>query len=300
MKLLVITGLSGSGKSIALHTLEDLGYYCIDNLPLFLLEDLARRMLDRDGDAYERVAVGIDVRNTPGDLHNLPSLVRELRNQGVDCRTVYLDAGNDTLLKRFSETRRKHPLADGERPLLEALRLERRMLEAIRGTADLHLDTTHTNDHQLRDQIRARLEGTVAGMSVQMMSFGFKHGIPRDVDFVFDVRCLPNPYWQTDLRPLTGRDGPVAEFLEASPGVEQMFDDLSRFFDRWIPAFEADARSYLTIAVGCTGGQHRSVYMAERLGKHLARQGVSTLLRHRELPSRSDQGGTVMEPGKHS
>jgi len=290
MKLLVITGLSGSGKSIALNTLEDLGYYCIDNLPLFLLGDLARRLLKRDDDAYDRVAVGIDVRNAPGDLHQLPTLVQELDGEGVDCRMVYLDASNDTLLKRFSETRRKHPLADGDRPLLEALRLERRMLESIRGSAALHLDTTHTNVHQLRDQLRARLEESGTGMSVQLLSFGFKHGVPRDVDFVFDVRCLPNPHWQTQLRPLTGRDRPVVEFLEASPGVEQMFDDLRSFFDRWVPAFAADARSYLTIAVGCTGGQHRSVYMAERLGKHLSTQGVSTLLRHRELPSPSDQG----------
>jgi len=296
MKLLVITGLSGSGKSIALHTLEDLGYLCIDNLPLFLLEELARKLIGRNDQSIDRIAVGIDVRNTPGELHNLPALVGELRGTGIDCNTVYLDASNDTLIKRFSETRRKHPLADGERPLQEAMQLERKLLEPILGSADLHIDTTHTNVHQLRDQIRDRLARSDNGVSVLLMSFGFKHGVPRDVDFVFDVRCLPNPYWQTELRPLTGRDRPVAEFLETSPGVEQMFNDLSGFFDRWIPAFEADARSYLTIAVGCTGGQHRSVYMAERLGKHLAGRDVSTLLRHRELPSPSSQSDAIIKP----
>ena len=296
MKLLVITGLSGSGKSIALHTLEDLGYTCIDNLPLFLLEELARKLIGRNDQAFDRIAVGIDVRNTPGELHNLPTLVRELRGKGIECHTVYLDASNDTLIKRFSETRRKHPLAGGERPLQEAMQLERQLLEPILASADLHIDTTHSNIHQLRDQIRDRLARSDSGVSVLLMSFGFKHGVPRDVDFVFDVRCLPNPHWQMELRPLTGRDRPVAEFLETSPGVEQMFSDLRGFFDRWIPAFEADARSYLTIAVGCTGGQHRSVYMAEKLGEHLARQGVSTLLSHRELPSPSRRLETIIEP----
>jgi UPF0042 nucleotide-binding protein len=295
MKLLVITGLSGSGKSIALHTLEDLGYYCIDNLPLFLLAELSRRLIGRRDGAFDRTAVGIDVRTAAGELRNLPALVKELQSQGVDCRTVYLDASSDTLVKRFSETRRKHPLAGGERPLEEAMRLERQLLEPILGSADLHIDTTHTNVHQLRDQIRLRLEKSDAGVSILLMSFGFKHGVPRDVDFVFDVRCLPNPHWQTELRPLTGRDRAVAAFLETNPGVGEMFDDLSGFFDRWIPAFEADARSYLTIAVGCTGGQHRSVYLAERLGKHLAQQGLSVLLRHRELPSPSRQLSTMIK-----
>ena len=296
MKLLVITGLSGSGKSIALHTLEDLGYYCIDNLPLFLLEELARRLIGRRDGAFDRTAVGIDVRNVPGELSTLPPLVKELRSQGVDCRIVYLDASNDSLIKRFSETRRKHPLADGERPLEEAMRLERQLLEPILGSADLHIDTTHTNIHQLRDQIRARLEKPDDGISILLMSFGFKHGVPRDVDFVFDVRCLPNPHWQTELRPLTGRDRAVATFLETCPEVREMINDLSAFFDRWIPTFQADARGYLTIAVGCTGGQHRSVYIAERLGKHLAQQGLSVLLRHRELSPPSRRLGAMLKP----
>jgi len=296
MKLLVITGLSGSGKSIALHTLEDLGYYCIDNLPVFLLEDLTRRLIDGSDPAFERTAVGIDARNAPGGLGDLPGLVKGLRARGMECQIIFLDARTDTLIKRFSETRRKHPLAGGERPLHEALRLERQLLEPVLSNADLHIDTTHTYVHQLRDQVRARVETSAAGASLQLMSFGFKHGLPRDVDFVFDVRCLPNPYWKPELRPLTGQDPAVAAFLESSPEVLAMADDLHGFLDRWIPAFEADGRSYLTIAVGCTGGQHRSVYMAESIGKHLARQGRSVLIRHRELPGQFQAMGNLPRP----
>jgi len=285
VKLVVVTGLSGSGKSIALHTLEDLGYNCIDNLPVFLLQELARRLMDERDPAFERTAVGIDARNAPDRLHALPPLVRELKAQGIDCRIVFLDAQADTLSKRFSETRRKHPLAGGQRSLEEAMRLERQLLDPIFGCADLYIDTTHTNVHQLRDQIHARLERADGRASILLMSFGFKHGVPRDADFVFDVRCLPNPHWEPQLRPLTGRDTPVMDFLEASPGVSEMLADLRGFLDRWIPAFEADGRSYLTITLGCTGGQHRSVYMTEALGRHLSRQGRPVLVRHRELSS---------------
>jgi UPF0042 nucleotide-binding protein len=296
MKLLVITGLSGSGKSIALHTLEDLGYYCIDNLPVFLLEDLARRLIDGCDPAFERTAVGIDARNAPGSLGDLPGLVNELRSRGAECQIIFLDARTDTLIKRFSETRRKHPLADSTRPLQEALRLERKLLEPVLSSADLHIDTTHTNVHQLRDQVRTRVEASATGAAIQLMSFGFKHGVPRDVDFIFDVRCLPNPHWQPELRPLTGRDQAVAAFLETSPAVQAMADDLRGFLDRWVPAFEADGRIYLTIALGCTGGQHRSVYMAERIGRHLAKQGRAVLIRHRELAGQFQDMGNISRP----
>jgi UPF0042 nucleotide-binding protein len=285
MKLVIITGLSGSGKSIALHTLEDLGYNAIDNLPIFLLTELSRRLIEGRDPAFARTAVGIDARIDSQSLNELAPLVKNMRANGVDCQIVFLEAQPDTLIKRFSETRRKHPLAGGDRSLQEAMRLERMHLEPLLGCADLHIDTTHTNVHELRDQIRARVEKSRGGLSIQVMSFGFKHGLPRDVDFVFDVRCLPNPHWQPELRPLTGRDESVARFLENSPGVADMFADLSGLLDRWIPAFEADGRSYLSIAVGCTGGQHRSVYMTERLGAHLARQNRAVLVRHRELPS---------------
>jgi UPF0042 nucleotide-binding protein len=250
---------------------------------VFLLGQLARRLIEDRSEAFERTAVGIDARSAAASLNELPELMRELRAQGIDCQIIFLDAQPDTLIKRFSETRRKHPLAGAQRSLEEAMQLERTMLEPILSIADLHIDTTHSNIHELRDQIRNRVEKAGNGVSVLMMSFGFKHGVPRDVDFVFDVRCLPNPHWQPALRPLTGRDPAVAEFLQNSPGVQDMFNDLSGFFDRWISVFEADGRSYLTIAIGCTGGQHRSVYMTERLGAHLSRQGHAVLVRHREL-----------------
>jgi UPF0042 nucleotide-binding protein len=284
MKLIIITGLSGSGKSVALNTLEDLGYNAMDNLPVFLLQELARRLLDDPIPTMQRTAVGIDARNASADLQELPALVKGLRNNGMDCQILFLDARDETLIKRFSETRRKHPLADRDHSLEEAMRLERQLLEPVLSSADLHIDTTHTNIHQLRDQVRARVEQSGNNMSILLTSFGFKHGVPPDVDFVFDVRCLPNPHWQPDLRPLTGRDRPVARFLESSPGVADMLADLSGFLERWIPAFEADARSYLTIGIGCTGGQHRSVYITEQLGKRLAKLEKAVLVRHRELP----------------
>ncbi len=283
MRLVVITGLSGSGKSVALNTLEDLGYYCIDNLPVFLLADLSRRLIEERDPAFERTAVGIDARNAHGSLSDMPGIVKQLRGQGIECQIVYLDAQSDTLVKRFSETRRKHPLAAPEISLAEAMKLERKLLEPINACADLHIDTTHTNMHQLRDQMRTRVEGASTHLSILLMSFGFKHGVPHDVDFIFDVRCLPNPHWQSELRPLTGRDEPVTRFLEASPDVGIMLSDLNAYFDRWVPAFEADGRSYLTIAIGCTGGQHRSVYMTEALGRHLSAKGYAMLIRHREL-----------------
>jgi UPF0042 nucleotide-binding protein len=281
-KLVIVSGLSGSGKSVALHTLEDLGYYCIDNLPLFLLKELALG-LDDDG-TLANTAVGIDARNRPEQLHTLPELVKELCNPSRDCRVLYLEAQTDTLIKRFSETRRKHPLTSPSRPLAEAIELERKLLEPILGEADLRIDTTHTNIHQLRDLVKERLgENRLHEVSILLQTFGFKHGVPQDVDFVLDVRCLPNPHWHSELRPLTGMDPRVASFLEESTEVSEMRDDLTRFFDRWIPRFQADGRSYLTIAIGCTGGQHRSVYMGERLRAHFEAEGRKVMVRHREL-----------------
>lgn len=285
MRLVIVSGLSGSGKSVALHTLEDLGYYCIDNLPVFLLRDLALGFRDASGSAFRNTAVGIDARNQPEHLRDLPGLVADLQTLGMDCRVLYLEAQTETLIKRFSETRRKHPLTSAERSLAEAIDLERRLLEPILSDADLRIDTTHTNVHQLRDQVRARFgDDTQAALSILIQTFGFKHGAPRDADFVFDVRCLPNPHWHPDLRPLTGLEPAVVRFLEDSPEVGRMREDLTAFFDRWIPCFEADGRSYLTIAIGCTGGQHRSVYMGEALRRHFEAGGRRVLVRHRELP----------------
>jgi len=284
MKLVIVSGLSGSGKSVALHTLEDLGFYCIDNLPLFLLRELAQGLENDPGKQMTKTAVGIDARNQPEGLSDVPKLVREMRSRDVDCSILYLDAKPETLIKRFSETRRKHPLTADDRPLAEAIEFERTLLEPILSEAELRIDTTHTNIHQLRDMVRDHLRGsTPRQVSLIIQTFGFKHGIPHDVDFVLDVRCLPNPHWQPELRPLTGRDAAVARFLESSPEVSEMCDDLTGFFERWIPRFEADGRSYLTIAIGCTGGQHRSVYMGEQLHRHFAAMGRKVMLRHREL-----------------
>jgi UPF0042 nucleotide-binding protein len=284
MELVIVSGLSGSGKSVALHTLEDIGYYCIDNLPLFLLKELAVGLESTSRSAFGRMAVGIDARNQSDQLRELPALIGELRTRSFACRVLYLEAQSDTLIKRFSETRRKHPLTARERSLAEAIELERQLLEPILGDADLRIDTTHTNVHQLRDLLRERFGGDVRGqVSILLQTFGFKHGVPRDADFVLDVRCLPNPHWQPALRPLTGLDAKVAEFLEQAPEAAALRDDLARFFDRWIPCFEADGRSYLTIAIGCTGGQHRSVYMANQLRHHFEAAGRRVIVRHREL-----------------
>jgi UPF0042 nucleotide-binding protein len=284
-RLVIVSGLSGSGKSVALHTLEDLGYYCIDNLPLFLFKELANGLREARDGTFANTAIGIDARNQPEQLFELPGLIDKLcGSNSFDCIVLYLEAQTETLIKRFSETRRKHPLTDGDRPLAEAIEVERKLLETIQDGADLRIDTTHTNVHQLRDLVRERLgDDTPHSVSIFLQSFGFKHGMPHDVDFVLDVRCLPNPHWQPELRPLTGLDSLVVRFLEDSPEVGQMRDDLTTFFDRWIPRFEAEGRSYLTIAIGCTGGQHRSVYMAEQFRKHFDMAGRKVMVRHREL-----------------
>jgi UPF0042 nucleotide-binding protein len=285
MKLVIISGLSGSGKSVALHTLEDLGYYCIDNLPLFLLAELASVAGKSPGAIYARTAVGIDARNKPEDLDSLPGIIEQARGLGVECQVAFLEAKTDTLIKRFSETRRKHPLTTASRSLREAIALERQFLDPILQVAALRIDTTHTNVHELRDIVREQVGGDASPRaSILLQSFGFKNGVPNDVDFVFDVRCLPNPHWEPHLRDQTGLDPSVATFLEARSEVTRMRDDILSFLDRWVPEFETDGRSYLTIAIGCTGGQHRSVYMAESLRRHFERSGHNVIVRHRELP----------------
>lgn len=284
MKLVVVTGLSGSGKSIALHTLEDLGYYCIDNLPIFLLRKLAQEMAEKRQDCYAKTAIGVDARNQVGDLSDLPALVRNLQEQGIGCEIMFLDAEDEVIFKRFGETRRKHPLSVGGRPLAEAIIQERGLLEPVLNAADLRLDTSHTTQHQLRDLIRLRLsEDSNTRISVLFQSFGFKYGVPRDADFVYDMRSLPNPYWEQGLRAYTGRDRPVQDFLDRNPRVDQLARDVGDFLKRWLPTFESDGRNYLTVAFGCTGGQHRSVYMAERLARQFRDTGRDVQLRHREL-----------------
>ena len=285
MKLVILSGMSGSGKSIALHTLEDMGFYCIDNLPFFLLQDLALGLHAMPDDAFAKTAVGIDARGDPEALRLLPDLVGAVRDQGIECQVLFLETQLDTLIRRYSETRRRHPLTHGDRSLREAIQLEQEFLEPLRRHADMVIDTTQTNVHELRDRVRGWLLGGASPKaSILLKSFGFKHGVPADVDFVLDVRCLPNPHWQTELRMLTGLNAEVTQFLESNPKVLRMRDDIIAFFERWIPHFETDGRSYLTIAIGCTGGQHRSVYMTEQLRRHFESLGHQVIVRHRELP----------------
>jgi len=284
MKLIIITGLSGSGKSVALHTLEDQGYYCIDNLPVFLLPTFAEALRARDDQRFALTAVGIDARNPSTDLSSLSTILKPLKEDGVECEVIFLDAQDETLIKRFSETRRKHPLTDEDQPLADAIARERELLEPFLSAADLRIDTTHTNVHDLRRVIRTRIaERPSSELSLLFQSFGFKHGVPNDADFVYDVRCLPNPHWHKRLRPLTGKDEAVRAFLNSDHRVQMLKEEISSFLERWIPCFEADGRTYLTVAIGCTGGQHRSVYLVEQLSAHFQRCGRQIQVRHREL-----------------
>lgn len=283
-KLFVITGLSGSGKSIALDALEDSGFFCIDNLPVSLFHTFADEILAETSPLYRRAAVGIDARNRANDLNQLGPRIERLKERGLSCEIIYLDAQNDILMQRFSETRRRHPLTDDDRSLESAIDLERDFLAPLQLLADLTVDTTRTTLHQLRAMVRLRVANRPEGeLSILIQSFGFKHGIPRNVDFVFDTRCLPNPHWHTRLRPLTGKDEPVAAFLREDPLVQRMLEQITLFLEEWIPCFESEGRSYLTIGIGCTGGQHRSVYLTEQIAKILLSGGQTALADHREL-----------------
>ncbi|NOY62206.1 MAG: RNase adapter RapZ [Gammaproteobacteria bacterium] len=297
MKLLIISGLSGAGKSHVLQALEDLDFYCIDNLPLALLPHLAVQMkqacqCDEQNEQSPRgsasacgVAVGIDARNLTNDLQRFQEILNTLRESGFTCEIIFVEANANTLLKRFSETRRKHPLTRSDVALVEALSAERQLLRTISRHADLHIDTSHLNVHQLRTLVRERIaKKEKPSLSLLFLSFGFKCGIPADVDFIFDVRCLPNPHWEPALRPLTGRDAAVVEFLAKQSLVGDMQQSINSFLQQWIPRFEEENRSYLTVAIGCTGGQHRSVYLAEALTDAFQQSRENVLVRHRELP----------------
>lgn len=285
MQLVIISGRSGSGKSTALHLLEDEGFYCIDNLPVSLLPALVTQLRDEPAGDSGRIAVCVDARNASRDLSRFPELRQKLpADVAVD--VVYLDADDHTLIKRFSETRRRHPLSDASTALGEAIARERTLLEPIAMTASLKLDTSALNVHELRSTLRARLLGRGdARLSLLFVSFGYKRGIPVDSDLVFDLRVLPNPHWQAALRPLTGRDRDVIDFLEMQPEVGEMFDDIYAMLHKWLPRFVAGNRSYITVSLGCTGGQHRSVYMAERLAKAFLPDYKDVQIRHRELVS---------------
>jgi UPF0042 nucleotide-binding protein len=285
-RLLILSGLSGAGKSVGLHVLEDLGYYCIDNLPAALLQSVLEQVTGPD-DLVDRIAVGIDARNPQRDIEKLPAVVRDLRAAGVQTEIVFLQADDDVILKRFSESRRRHPLSGAGLELRDAIQRERDVLGQILNAADLIIDTTRSSVYDLGDIIRERVDRRHAHtLSILIESFGFKHGVPADVDFVFDLRCLPNPYWQPKLRPLTGLDSAVIRFLDNDELSQRMYGDILGFLKNWIPQYRNFDRSYLTIGIGCTGGQHRSVYMTEKIAAALREEHDPVLTRHSELKLR--------------
>ena len=280
MHIVIISGLSGSGKSIALNVLEDAAYYCVDNLPPQLLQPLIEQL---DSQGYDKVAVAIDIRGGAG-IAMLPKLLESFWARGIDLRFLFLDAKTETLRTRFSETRRRHPLAANGLSIGDAIAEERRRLASIAALGH-HIDTSDLKPNALREWVRqfVRSDGEPT-LTLTFQSFGFKHGLPLDAELVFDVRCLPNPYWEPALRQLTGRDQPVIDFLDGEADVVRMREDIARFVGNWLPSFVRDNRNYLTVGIGCTGGQHRSVYFAEWLGRQFAEQ-ARVLVRHRELPS---------------
>lgn len=283
-RLIVVTGLSGSGKTVVLRTLEDLGYYCVDNLPVALLQDFVRAVDAGDAAPGRRLAIGVDVRNRSGDLDHLPGMLSRLAEDGIPWELVFLDARDEILLKRFADTRRRHPLSSGGLTLADALAEERRMLRPLIGIADRVIDSSQLNVHQLRRLITTEVAvAGESGVSLLLESFAYRRGVPADADFVFDARCLPNPHWEPALRPLSGRDAAVRDFFARHAEVEAYLTDVRSFLDRWLPRFAAEQRSYITVAIGCTGGRHRSVYLIESLaaGFGATRRDVYTF--HREL-----------------
>jgi UPF0042 nucleotide-binding protein len=284
MRLIIVSGLSGSGKTVALHVLEDIGYYCIDNMPAALLKSVVEEVTSGSEQPTKLLAVGVDARNRRKDLEALPRLIGELREKSIRTDLVFLQASDDVLLKRYSETRRRHPLAEHGEALRGAIAAERAILAEVINAADLIIDTSRTSIYELAEAIRERVDRRrVDHLSVLIESFGFKNGIPADADFVFDVRCLPNPYWDVKLRGLTGLDKEVTGFLSEQAAVIRMYEDILAFLMRWIPEYNSLHRGYLTVAIGCTGGQHRSVYMVEKLGAALGAVHESVLTRHNEL-----------------
>ncbi len=284
MRLVIISGRSGSGKSTALQALEDLGFYCIDNLPVALLPSLSELILQNAMEDRSGVAISIDARNTSQGLNQFPSIAGKLTQAAISLDIIYLDASLSTLLKRFSATRRRHPLSSEDKGLKEAIQLEKHLLEPMADLANLTIDTTRMTLYELRDVIKHRVVGrTGQEIALLFQSFGFKHGVPLDADLVFDVRCLPNPYWEPALRQYTGQDPEVIHYLQGQPDVQEMLDDITAYLSRWLPRFESNNRSYLTVCIGCTGGQHRSVFLAEALASHFKQSMDNVLVKHREL-----------------
>ncbi|MGR8947031.1 MAG: RNase adapter RapZ [Gammaproteobacteria bacterium] len=281
-RFVIISGLSGGGKSVALRALEDAAFYCVDNLPAGFLEDFAQFVAGGESPHYANVAVGVDARNPASDLSQFPGILDALGAMNLEVELVFIEANDQTLINRFSETRRRHPLSSGDQPLPQAIKQERILMHALSERADLRLDTSHSNVHQFRQMVNERLARRESNqLSLQVCSFGFKNGVPPDADFVFDLRCLPNPYWHRNLREFTGRDQEIHEFLHGNELVEAMISDISDMMEKWIPRFASENRSYLTIALGCTGGRHRSIYVAQRVSENF-KDKYNILVVHRD------------------
>ena len=284
MKLVIVSGLSGSGKTVALRTLEDAGYYCIDNLPLGMLPELIDSMINTTPEPYDLVAIAIDARSGFDSATQFDEIMSHIAAHPLQLDVLFLTCSTSRLLKRFSETRRMHPLSRRGLPLADAIQQEKKLLEDIHANADLAIDSSDLNVHELRQMIIDRLlDQSTAEMGILIQSFGFKNGVPADTDFVFDVRCLPNPHWEEDLRPLSGRDRAVVKYLESYTEVDDMFESIYKFLTDWIPRFEKENRSYMTISIGCTGGKHRSVYLVERIAARLGQNRDNISPRHRDM-----------------
>ena len=279
---MLVTGLSGGGKSTALRAIEDLGFYCVDNLPAALLPEFAEQI--KHGAAiYARVALGIDARSPEQDLREIPAWLNGLSGSGIDCRMLFLDAESKAIIKRFSETRRRHPLTSQGRALPQAIEQETNLLAVLRQKADWVIDTSDTNIHQLRRQVWKCIDAESDSMTIVLESFAFKRGVPQDVDLIFDARVLPNPHWVDSLRDLSGLDEPVRKWLDEDASVDRLITDVLAFLKTWLPEFRRSQRTYLTVGIGCTGGRHRSVYLVDRLARGLGNDFGAVLIHHREL-----------------
>ena len=287
MELILVSGLSGSGKSVVLAMLEDLDWYCLDNIPVRLLGLVLDELINTEDTKFSKLAIGLDARPRDQDLPELESILPSLRDRAIDCRLLYLHAADEALTQRYLETRRRHPqsmVSSGGRGLEAAIRYERGLLAPLAEYADLVIDTSGTSIHELRELVRERVARHPSQrVSLQLESFGFRHGLPPDADFVFDARFLPNPYWEKSLRPLTGRDPEIVAYLDGFPTVQSFIDDVAAFLESWLPRIEEANRSYLTIAVGCTGGRHRSVYIVERLAARFRERYPDAVIRHSSL-----------------
>ena len=285
--VIIVSGRSGGGKSTALNALEDLGYYCIDNLPGAMLPDFEPQML-ANPDLYRKVALGIDARSRESDLQVVIDWMSALRQKGINCKLLFVTADKAVLIKRFSETRRRHPLTGSDKVLIDAIENEKQLLEPLHRHADQVIDSSSTNIHQLRRQVWDFVDRDSTGLTIILQSFAFKLGVPAEVDFMFDARILPNPYWQDELKDLTGKDEAVRSWLENDENVLKMTQDIQQFMNNWLPAFQNAQRSYVTIGIGCTGGKHRSVYLAEKLAGSLGKEHENVLVHHREISSWGD------------